>query len=191
LIEKNEKFHSSKAAKVVKRGRRIYSCRARTKSNSKTSRSESNLFVYKKLYNDSKQKEKRVKECKEKHKFDDFRSQANSLEKRNKFFIPHINKTSKKMMSNRYQSHSSEKRNQTEILYEDAITRKKAREALKINKNLICNSTPQVLPQSRKILHNNFVSKFDLICNQQEIECEADSHIQYDQYLVLIKAVIF
>lgn len=165
--------------------------RSRTKSNSKTSRSESNLSIYKKLYNDSKMKDKRVKECKEKHKFDDFRSQTNSLDKRDKFFIPHINKTSKKMMSNRYESHSSEKRNQTEILYEDAVTRKKAREDLKKNKKLFCNSSPHVLPQSRKILYNNFISKFDLICNQLEIEYESNSRVQYDQYLVLIKAMIF
>lgn len=127
--------------------------------------------------------------------FDELLSMSN--DKRDKFFVPKINESSKRIASKNRKSKSNSKNSINENLYKDAIERKKSSEAAerikiqelkqKINQSMVKN----MLKKSKNILYNNFKQKFDDIINRLEIENSDNAKIDYDQYLVIIKNIIF
>ena len=146
--------------------------------------------MYQKLYGESKLKQDRVKKCHEKHKLDEFRTHTNSLDQRDRFFIPKISNASRKLARKKLNSTSIGKRSHKDALYEDAAIRRKAvRERTKHKKNI--QAKPHSLPQSRKILLMNVLNKVDATCLQLGIDDADDAKIQYDQYLLVIKSLIF
>lgn len=53
------------------------------------------------------------------------------------------------------------------------------------------HKTHALLPQSRKILYSNFEHKFDEVTRNLEIEEDDNAKVEYYQYLVVIKSLIF
>lgn len=168
----------------------------RTKSNSSgQAKSEQNASVHNKLFDDSKQRDIKMKENKKKHMLDELLSMSN--DKRETFFVPKINESSKKIATKTRKSKSNSKNSINENLYNDAVERKKSSEAnertkiqelkKKINQSMMKN----MLMKSKKILYSNFKQKFDDIVNKLDIDNSEQAKIEYDQYLVIIKNIIF
>ena len=168
----------------------------RTKSNSSgQAKSEQNASVHNKLFDDSKQRDIKMKENKKKHMLDELLSMSN--DKRETFFVPKINESSKKIATKTRKSKSNSKNSINENLYNDAVERKKSNEAnertkiqelkKKINQSMMKN----MLMKSKKILYSNFKQKFDDIVNKLDIDNSEQAKIEYDQYLVIIKSIIF
>ena len=168
----------------------------RTKSNSSgQAKSEQNASVHNKLFDDSKQRDIKMKENKKKHMLDELLSMSN--DKRETFFVPKINESSKKIATKTRKSKSNSKNSINENLYNDAVERKKSSEAnertkiqelkKKINQSMMKN----MLMKSKKILYSNFKQKFDDIVNKLDIDNSEQAKIEYDQYLVIIKSIIF
>ena len=135
-----------------------------------------------------------MKEIKKKHMLDDLLSMSNDNDKREKFFVPIINKSSRRLASKNRQSKSS---SINENLYDDAIERKKSSELLertkieelkqKINQSMKSN----MLFRSKKILYKNFKQKYDDVLSKLEIENSDEAKIEYDHYLVILKHIVF
>lgn len=168
------------------------------KKRSKTDSSHnSNSNIHEKLYDDSRLKIMRIKECKHKHKFDDLYSFSNekgklsskSTEERRKFFIPKINKRSKKLI--RKNSKESKPKDTVDILYKDAKHRSEHRNQLISSKISKPSPTPKMLGRSRKILIDNFIKKYNEVMEYLEVEETAEAQVQYDQYLVVLRHIIF
>lgn len=159
--------------------------RPRTRSNTKSSYSSTSLPVYKKLYDESKLKVARINKYKQKHQNAELKMLSNDLaDKREKFFIPKINESSRKMVSAKRNASS------TKILYDDALQRMKAAE-IKLKQKEDIHKTHAFLPHSRKILYSNFEHKFDEVTKNLEIEEDDNAKVEYYQYLVVIKNLIF
>lgn len=85
---------------------------------------------------------------------------------------------------------SSEKRTKNELLYDDAMKRMKSKEKYLNDPNYDPNAR-HTLPQSRRILYKNFTQKFSQIMEKLDIVSKDDAKVEYDQYLIVVKSLIF
>ena len=108
------------------------------------------------------------------------------------FFKPKINNYSKKMADKKSQEPERRNKKTEDILYEDAKERNKWK-SIKIANKLYDDNTPHnyMLGKSRRILYENFIKKFNETLENLDIDESSDSQLQYDQYLVVIKNLIF
>ncbi|CAI2367965.1 unnamed protein product [Moneuplotes crassus] len=160
------------------------------RSRTKSSDNNSNTSIHDKLYDESKKKMIKVKECKQKHKFDDLYYLSTERDNRKKLFVPVINNRSKKINSKK----SKERKNLecVEDLYKDAIKRAENRNQL-VQEEVYhkTSKTHQMLGRSRKILIGNFSRKFNEVMDSLEIPNKKDAEVQYDQYLIALKHIVF
>lgn len=145
--------------------------RARSHTNS-TTRSGGDSSVYNKLYVDSINRTTRLNETKEKHKLKQYTTLSNDSDDRVTFFVPKIDKKSKKMTSQKYKNHSNFHSAQ-ELLYEHSKKQKLAKQQQDKffeaeSKNEIENRIKNnMLIKSRKILYNSFKHKFHFILKSE------------------------
>ena len=141
--------------------------RNRSHTNSQT-KSENNLSIYNKLYTDSKERTSRLNLIKDKHKHHEFSSLSNDSDSRTRFFVPKIDKNSKKLIT-KQKFEDSHTKSAQELLFEYSKQQKEARKIRQEhteNQSLELIKAKQgknVLPKSRKILRDTFLEKFYIL----------------------------
>jgi phage-related minor tail protein len=78
--------------------------------------------------------------------------------------------------------------NKTQDLYQDALQRQKQNDDSRDQNKFKEMEHKQIMNvKSRKILYEHFISKFNEICEK----CGVQEKVEYDQYLRIVKHIVF